>query len=210
MMNSQSALKQEKPVEVLDAQNEKLEVIIKGINKRIMLKWIWSFIGFVLSILFAQFVVILVINSLLAQNSGDLKAKIEEMVGSQTNIGYNTLAINDVLFPAWNQDDRYPLFFSVAHQNSTLTERPEYKMKLSEMITASASNSVYFNPYKFQVNNTYSESIIGGGSIAESPAMYSFFSAEQFIKVQPEKISMTVVGALHKDTAKISGNVNPI
>jgi len=86
----------------LDAQNEKLEVIIKGINKRIMLKWIWSFIGFVLSILFAQFVVILVINSLLAQNSGDLKAKIEEMVGSQTNIGYNTLAINDVLFPAWN------------------------------------------------------------------------------------------------------------
>ena len=86
----------------MDAQNEKLEVIIKGINKRIMLKWIWSFIGFVLSILFAQFVVILEINSLLAQNSGDLKAKIEEMVGSQTNIGYNTLAINDVLFPAWN------------------------------------------------------------------------------------------------------------
>ena len=53
------------------------------------------------------------------------------MVGDNTEIGYDTIAINDVLFPAWNQDDRYPLFFSVAHQKSTLMERPEYKMKLS-------------------------------------------------------------------------------
>ena len=143
-----------------------------------MKKWIISFISFLIGILFAQFVVILAISSLLANNSSDLKTEIEKMVGSQSEVGYDTLAINDVLFPAWNQDDRYPLFFSQAHKNSTVNNRKEYKMKLPEMITASASNSVYFNPYKFVVNDTHSEMIIGGGSIAESPAMYSFFSAE--------------------------------
>jgi hypothetical protein len=96
----------------LDAQNEKLEGIFKEINRRVMKKWIISFISFLIGILFAQFVVILAISSLLANNSSDLKFEIEKMVGSQSEVGYNTLAINDVLFPAWNQDDRYPLFFS--------------------------------------------------------------------------------------------------
>lgn len=78
------------------------------------------------------------------------------------------------------------------------------------MISASASNTVYFDPFNYKNETGGTEKIIGGGSIAESPALYAFFSAEQFIGVDPSKISMTVVGALHKDTEKISGNVNPI
>lgn len=179
-----------------------------------MTKWICAFIGFLVGILIAQFGIITLISALLTNSSRDLKLKVEELVGSDSKMDEDSIVISDVLFPAWNEDDRYPLFFSIAHKNHKsqghLGSRSEYMMSLSQMITASASNGVYFNPYIYRLNDTYAENIIGGGSIAESPALYAFFSAEQFIGVDPKKISMTVIGALHKDTEKISGNVNPI
>ena len=175
-----------------------------------MKKWIYSFVTFVLAIFFAQFVVIKGISALLSNSSKDLKVEVEKLVGTDTKFNSENIVISDVLFPAWNDKDRHPLFFSLAHKKGSLSNRTEYdNMSLSQMITASASNQVYFNPYVFESDDG-KENIIGGGSIAESPAMYSFFSADQFLKVDPKKISMTVVGALHKDTAKISGNVNPI
>lgn len=75
------------------------------------------------------------------------------------------------------------------------------------MVTCSASNSVYFNPYKFTYNGVTKE-IIGGGSIAESPSLYAFFTATEFLQVPPSKISMTVIGGITMDTDKIQGTVN--
>lgn len=182
-----------------------------------MLKWIYSFVGFVFGILFAKFAVIRIIEWFLSNSSKELRGSITGLVGDDElnqQLTSESIVIRDVLFPAWNEYDRYPLFFSLAHKEKVLEKaddyRDEYNMKFSEMISASASNTVYFDPYQYTNKNNGIEKIIGGGSIAESPALYAFFSAEQFIGVDPSKISMTVVGALHKDTEKISGNVNPI
>jgi hypothetical protein len=83
-------------------------------------------------------------------------------------------------------------------------------MNLAEMVAASATNSIYFNDYKFTSKNGTVSNIIGGSSVAESPALYAFFSATEFLNVPQEKISVTVVGAVKKATEKISGRVNPI
>lgn len=111
-----------------------------------------------------------------------MKVKVDELVGANTQMDKDSIVIRDVLFPAWNEDDRYPLFFSRAHKESKPETDPsfrdEYKMELSKMITASASNSVYFSPFSYKSESGVTESIIGGGSIAESPALYAFFSAD--------------------------------
>lgn len=78
------------------------------------------------------------------------------------------------------------------------------------MVTCSATNSVYFNNYKFTDKDGHINNIIGGGSIAESPSLYAFFSATELLGVPPEKVTMTIVGAVNKDNEKIEGNVNPI
>jgi patatin-like phospholipase/acyl hydrolase len=127
---------------------------------------------------------------------------IEKLVGKDKSIETD-IVISDVLFPAWNNDDRQPLFFSKSHLMNPDTSyvRPEYEhLDLASMVTCSASNSIYFSPYKFNYKDAsgkkVTETINGGISIAESPSLYAFISAVEFLDVPPKKITMTIVGSL--------------
>lgn len=52
-------------------------------------------------------------------------------------------------------------------------------MTLAHMVTGSAANGVYFNQYNIGYTNAQGEKIndmiTGGGAIATSPALYSYF-----------------------------------
>lgn len=85
---------------------------------------------------------------------------------------------------------------------------------LNEAIIGSASNTIYFDSAKAKFKNKEGEddesNVISGTVIAESPSLYSFMVASEYMGVPPEKISVTSVGARAFSTDKISNEMNPL
>ena len=81
-------------------------------------------------------------------------------------------------------------------------------MTLTRMAAASASNGVYFNEFEIGYTNSTGgkniDKVTGGGAIASSPALYAYFLASETYEVQPEKMSVTIIGSVEGNTDKIN------
>ena len=79
---------------------------------------------------------------------------------------------------------------------------------------ASAANVAYFGSAKISwidENGVQNKtSAISGQAISESPALYAFMIATEFLEVPAEKISVTSVGQKIFSNDKISDQVNPL
>lgn len=83
------------------------------------------------------------------------------------------------------------------------------------MVTGSASNGVYFNEFESAkyINTTdgneeSTDLVTGAAAIATSPALYAYFTASETFNIPPERMTVTVVGAIKGQTDKITSSVN--
>ena len=67
------------------------------------------------------------------------------------------------------------------------------------MVFASASDPIYFDAasltYTIEDGKDETAPFIGGGSVAENPAMYAYLLASDLLGINTSKITMTTIGA---------------
>ena len=207
------------PLAELKEQEGKLDGKIKRINRRIMYKWIITFIAFVLTVIFSQSVVVYYLNFLMANKSKTLYEKVSGMLGDTHVVTDNTLIANTgFLFPAWSTERRLPLFYSPKFIPEYTPVNMQWKdLDLAKMATGSATNGVYFNEFGLQdqlafFNKTSGKDekdlVTGAAAIATSPALYAYFTASESFYIPADKMSVTVVGSIKGRTDKITSKVN--
>ena len=123
-----------------------------------------------------------------------------------------------MLFPAWDFGKGRPILFSktmAKHMEDKMPgQQPVYNADLNAGVLASAANVAYFG----SANITWEDSnglkdytsVISGIAISESPALYAFMLATEYMGVPPEKISITSIGSKTYSNDKISEEVNPL
>lgn len=124
----------------------------------------------------------------------------------------------DVLFPAWDFGEGRPILFSktmAAHMNEKKPgEQPVYNANLNAGVLASAANVAYFGSANISwadSNGVENQtSVISGIAISESPALYAFMLATEYMEVPADKITITSVGSKTYSNDKISEEVNPL
>ena len=79
--------------------------------------------------------------------------------------------VDDFMLLAWDVNQRSPQFFSKWAQSTIKDDLTQnYDMTLAEMVSASASNLLYFHPF-IKDDKLY----ISGDNIAKVPAMFAAF-----------------------------------
>ena len=86
---------------------------------------------------------------------------------------------------------------------------------MNQAILGSSANVLYFDSATLNYTATpgaksEASSVISGVVIAESPALYAFMLATEYMEVPADKITITSVGSKTYSNDKISEEVNPL
>lgn len=86
---------------------------------------------------------------------------------------------------------------------------------MNQAILGSSANVLYFDSATLNYTATpgaesEASSVISGVVIAESPALYAFMLATEYMEVPAEKIQIVSIGSKTFQNDKISNNVNPL
>jgi len=126
----------------------------------------------------------------------------------------NDVVVEEVLFPAWDLNQRSPRLFSKwAYEN--LKDDPEQvsNLKYKDMILASGTTPYYFKAStltqldadgKTCKECADSHLYISGDNVALSPAMYAFLHANEKKNVAPGNIRIVSVGNINELAERIN------
>ena len=86
---------------------------------------------------------------------------------------------------------------------------------MNQAILGSSANVLYFDSAKLEYtpmlgSNQTGSNVISGVVISESPALYSFMLATEYMEVPADKIQIVSIGSKTFQNDKISKNVNPL
>jgi len=106
---------------------------------------------------------------------------------------------HDMLITAWDLNNRSPRFFTKKNAEK-YKDDPKFKhdLKLSQMTWASANTPYYFKPAVIE-NSTY----ISGDNMAISPALFSYYYANEQLEKKQEDIRIVSIGATNELSEKI-------
>ena len=76
---------------------------------------------------------------------------------------------------------------------------------MDKIVLAASTSPQYFNPTTIPFMNS-TQNFYAGSSIAQSPAMYSYFLASEFWDIDPKKIAMVSIGTKSYSNNKINGD----
>lgn len=157
-MTLNSALEHERPIEILEGEQKKIEDLTKQLQHKRYYKIAGAIVAGILTYFLVEKVFIKIISVLFIKNVGfqDLNDSIS-FIPEDFNLTY--ILTNDFLFPAWDITDKNPVFFSkiIAEQevkklNSGDIHSTIYSMKFKEMVLASATNPNYFTSAAINFN----------------------------------------------------------
>ena len=157
----------------------------------------FTLIGLILSLLF-WFVALqglqFMYNGL--KDPQDLRAQLA-MIPEDAQIN-DTLA-TDMLITAWDYNNRSPRFFTKVTSSRLTDPELNHNLPLKDMTWASASTQYYFRPSVIG-NSTF----MSGDNVAQSPAMFAFYYANEIRNVSLNDIRVVSVGSTRELPEKIS------
>lgn len=144
VINLQGIQDHPNPHEILEREQEKVDEIIKKIQRRKMIKTVSIVLAGVAVFFLSEYTVIALINFLFYSNNraSVLQPHINEWIPE--NFSVNDVLTHEVFYPAWNINTKTPIFFSkITNQKYKDTEKV-YDISLRDMVWASATNPNFF------------------------------------------------------------------
>lgn len=210
-MTLNGALDNDRPIEILDAEKEKLDKLNKKIQYRRYYKIGGTIFAGSLTYLLTDVVFFKLYSILFIKNVSVFPTLFNLMTWIPDNFQAKDVLTNDFLFPAWDITNKNPLFFSNHVGKDTTNTNDVYNMSFKNMTLASATNPNYFTSanitYPITDDKNGSHQFFGGNTVAASPSLYSHFLTSHFIEIPISKIRMVTVGNLYVAPERLAKNV---
>jgi len=106
-----------------------------------------------------------------------------------------------MLLTAWDLNNRSPRFFTKKNYDKFTDKKFQHNLKLSEMTWASANTPYYFKPAV--IPETDGNVYISGDNMAISPALFSYYYANEQLGKELKDIRVVSIGSTNELAEKI-------